>query len=90
MACQLTAESVGGVLHFNLARRRKKKKKKERNHMSNGGKTHCEEAHLFRKLTAFELVMHRAAINNKREMYFVENISLAINYFLQSKGSLRK
>lgn len=28
MACQLTAESVGGVLHFNLARRREKKKKK--------------------------------------------------------------
>lgn len=89
MACQLTAESVGGVLHFNLARRWEKKKK-ERNHMSNGGKTHCEESHLLRKLTAFELVMHRAAINNKREMYFVENISLAINYFLQSKGSLRK
>lgn len=90
MACQLTAESVGGVLHFNLARRREKKKKKRREIICQMVGKHCEEAHLFRKLTAFELVMHRAAINNKREMYFVENISLAINYFLQSKGSLRK
>lgn len=47
MACQLTAESVGGVLHSNLARRREKKKKKRREIICQMVGKHTVKKHIY-------------------------------------------